>query len=189
MAKTRQSVVNTGLVAAIDFDDTLVSRNGQEMFPGAREALTYLKRGGWKIIVWTHNDDLDHVERTLKKFKIPYDEIKKKIYFTVMVDNKAIGFNGNWANIVNEMENRRGGKMKLGKVSVMSTKDETPIAIFSIRDGSVVEETGTTNKAISAMMSEGIESETGETIFPGDGEVFLKALSQLSGTYLWAEAY
>lgn len=188
MAKARQSVVN-GLVAAIDFDDTLVSGNGREMYPGAKEALTYLKRGGWKIIVWTHNDDLDHVEKTLKKFGIPYDEIKKKIYFTVMVDNKALAFNGNWANIVNEMENRRGGNGKIGKVSVMSTKDERPLAVFSIREGVVVEETGTTNKAISAMMGEGIESEMGETVFPGDGEVFLKALSQLRGTYLWAEAY
>jgi len=38
-------------------------------------------------------------------------------------------------------------------------------------------------------MAEGIEAENGKTVFPGDGELFLKALSDLRGTYLWAEAY
>jgi len=193
-------VVKPGLVAAIDFDDTLVSENDGKMIPGAREALTYLKKAGWRIVIWTHRSDLDKVEAALKKFKIPYDHINedpehdgpgasRKVYFNVTVDDKAIPFNGNWANVVNEMENRRGGKSKLGKVSVMSAKGEAPLAVFSIHGDTVVEETGTTNKAVSAMMAEGIESENGETVFPGDGEIFLKALSQLRGTYLWAEAY
>jgi len=181
--------VKPAMVAAIDFDDTLVSESDGKMIPGAREAMAYLKGAGWNIIIWTHHGDLEEVKETLNKFKIPYDEIREKIFFDVMVDDKAIGFKGNWANVVNEMENQRGGKAKEGKVSVMSAKNEKPIAIFSIQGGSAVEETGTTNKAVSVMMAEGIEAENGKTVFPGDGELFLKALSDLRGTYLWAEAY
>lgn len=187
MAKAGEKVVSP-LVAAIDYDKTLVAKDGS-MIPGASEALTYLKKAGWRIIIWTHNDDLDKVKKGLKKFKIPYDEIKKKIYFTVMVDDKAVPFTGNWANTVNEIENRKGKEAALGKVSVMTAKAKEPIAIFSIREGAVVEETGTTNKAVSDMMGGGIEAEDGRTVFPGDGELFLKALSGLRGTYLWAEAY
>jgi len=187
MAKARQKVVSEALVAAIDYDNTLVAKDG-EMIPGAAEALTYLKRGGWHIIIWTHNDDLDKVKAGLKKFKIPYDEIKKKIYFTVMVDDKAVPFGGNWANTVNEIENRKGKEASFGKVTLMSAKSERPLAIFSLRGSSVVEETGTTNKAISDMMARGIETEEG-TVFPMDGDLFLKALSKFRGTYLWAEAY
>lgn len=200
MAKARREVVKPALVAAIDFDDTIVSEGDGRIIPGAKEALTYLKGAGWRIIIWTHRSDLDKVEAALKKFKIPYDHINedpehdnpgasRKVYFNVTVDDKAIPFNGNWANVVNEMENRRAGKARLGKVSVMSAKNESPIAVFSIHEGVAVEETGTTSKAISAMMAEGIEFEDGRTVFPGDGEIFLKALSQLRGTYLWAEAY
>lgn len=188
-------------MVAVDVDGTILSEKDESLLPGAREALVRLKADGWRIVIWTHRANLDEVRAILKRLRVPFDHINedpetdangysRKVYFNATVDDKAVHFDGNWAAIVAELERRRGGWRLDGttKVRVMEARSESPLAVFSLRDGVAVEETGTTSGAVLGMMKDGIETEDGQVVRPGDGEEFLKALSGLRGTYLWAEA-
>jgi len=187
---------------AVDLDGTVLSEDDESPLPGATEALRYLMKAGWRVVVWTHRSDLGEVRRLLEKNRIPFDHINedpetdaegysRKVFFDATVDDKAVPFAGNWAATVEELEGRRRG-LGLGgeaKVRIMSAGSEEPVAVFSLRGGVAVEETGTTSRVVLGMMKDGIMSEDGKVVRPGDGEMFLKALSAVRGTYLWAEAH
>ena len=202
MAEARKPLVGAPQpVVAVDVDGTILSEGDHSLIPGAREALIRLKESGWRIVIWTHRVDLDEVRATLRGLKVPFDYINedpetdangysRKVYFSAVVDDKAVPFDGNWVVAMEALERRRSGWKASGetKVLVMEARSGPPLAVFSLRDGVAVEETGTTSKAVLGMIEDGIENENGQVVRPGDGEVFLKALSAMRGTYLWAEA-
>jgi hypothetical protein len=188
-------------VVAVDVDGTILSEKDGSLLPGAREALERLRATGWRIVIWTHRVNLDEVKADLKRHRIPYDHINedpetdangfsRKVYFDATVDDKAVPFDGDWAAAIGALERKRAGWRSAGetKVRIMEARSESPLAVFSLRDGVAVEETGTTSKAVLGMIEGGIENEEGQVVRPGDGEMFLKALSAMRGTYLWAEA-
>lgn len=191
-------------IAAVDFDLTLVDAK-EQILPGAKEALTYLKASGWTVVVWTTREDLRHVRDVLTANGVPFDFINenpetdvgkfpRKMYFDVTVDDKAIPFNGDWTKIVAEMERRRSAWKQEGetkervRLKTATRGGDTTLAVFSMREGRVVVE-GETNPLVDALMKLGIETEEGAILKPEDGVGFLKALSGIRGTYLWSETF
>lgn len=191
-------------IAAVDFDLTLVDSK-EKILPGAKEALSYLKGSGWTVIVWTTREDLRHVRDVLTANGVPFDFINenpetdvgkfpRKMYFDVTVDDKAIPFQGDWTKIVGEMERRRAAWKVEGETKdhvrlKTATRDgDKTLAVFSMRDGRVVFD-GEANPLVDALMKSGIETEEGAILKPEDGVVFLKALSDIRGTYLWSEIF
>ena len=102
---------------AVDVDRTLID-DDENLIPGAKEALNYLRAQGWKVILWTSRADLDHVKELCKKYGLEYDhlnenpeadqrEYTRKIRFNATVDDKAVPFNGEWPPVVSELDRRR----------------------------------------------------------------------------------
>lgn len=114
-------------VISCDFDHTIHNPEdrapGYRMgrpFPGARETLTRLHDLGAKIVIHTcrarsaHGQpDPDHaeyvgegghVEEWLRYFEIPFDEVTAlKPIADCYLDDKALPFEGNWANAEREL--------------------------------------------------------------------------------------
>ncbi len=190
-------------IVAVDFDLTLVNAE-EKILPGAKDALTYLKKTGWKVIIWTTRDDLDHVKEILTGGGIPFDHINenpetdignppRKVYFDATVDDKAVPFHGDWGAAVAELDRKRtswrlaGETKDLVKIMAAGEDGERVVGAFTVRGGKVVEMLGSDNPFVRAVMSAGLESENGVVLKPADGVDFLKALSEVRGTYLWAE--
>lgn len=104
-------------ILAVDLDSTLIDPLTEKPFSGAKEALLEFKHRGWKIIIFTVRDDAKDVARILRSNGIPYDTINQnipgvgskspKVYYDVLIDDRAISFDGNWANKVAEAERKR----------------------------------------------------------------------------------
>lgn len=103
------------MTLALDFDGTICKFQsfGPLTNPpneGAQEAITKLKDAGWKIIVHTCRARPDwpdvkatlaEIERWMKKWKIPYDEITAiKPLATAYIDDRGIRFT-NWKDMQN----------------------------------------------------------------------------------------
>lgn len=97
------------MVFAIDFDGTIHDwrhpEPGHKMgppFPYAQEALLALHMAGHKIIIHSCNRP-EVIEKWMKYFSIPYDYIwdeRGKPVADVYIDDNAIRFENNWAEIV-----------------------------------------------------------------------------------------
>jgi hypothetical protein len=190
-------------IVAVDFDLTLVD-DDEKVLPGARDALVYLKKTGWKVIIWTTRNDTDHVKAILTGGGVPFDHINenpetdignppRKVYFDATVDDKAVPFQGDWGVVVAELDRKRaswrlaGETKNLVKIMAAGKDGERIVGAFTVRDGRVVEMLGSDNPFVRAVMSTGLETEDGVVFKPDDGVHFLKALSEVRGTYLWAE--
>lgn len=96
----------------VDFDNTLANNTG---FPdytpttpikGAKEAMIKLKTKGFKVYIYTARASSEHqiVKNWLKKNKIPFkDIICGKQLFRWTIDDKSIGFRGNWKETLKEV--------------------------------------------------------------------------------------
>jgi hypothetical protein len=205
MAEARSFVVIQEEVptVAVDFDLTLVD-NEWIPLPGAREAMQYLRQTGWQIIVWTAQPDVDPVRAVLEGNNIPFDSINenprtdhvpysRKIKFHATVDDKAIHFNGDWPDILSELDKRRKDLQLENnpntKVRLLTLDGEgrpQTMAVFGLSNGKVVERTNSASPVICEILRDGIETADG-IMFPRDGVEFLKALLEFQGTYLWSE--
>jgi hypothetical protein len=91
---------------AVDFDYTLV--RGDKPIPGAKEAMQSLKDNGYVIYIHSCNNR-QWIERILNTHEIPYDyiwdsahDIGKPIC-DWYVDDRAIGFRGDWKAVLEEI--------------------------------------------------------------------------------------
>lgn len=127
MAKGHSPVAEK--VAAIDFDGTIVPwgplMGDKEPIPGARETIDAWRRAGYTIVIFTSrlsrtwaksvvgnngweqsrflDEQHDYVARTLRKAGIEFSYItSEKIPCEFYVDDKAVGFRGDWQNVVND---------------------------------------------------------------------------------------
>ncbi len=105
------------MVIAVDFDYTIHDNNnvppGRKLgppLPGAKEALVALHEKGHQIIIYTcrANDGpkaIKVVADWLAYFKIPYDVIWEapKPICDWYVDDRAIGFRGNWTETLEQV--------------------------------------------------------------------------------------
>lgn len=206
MEQARQPLVEPpSPVVAVDFDLTLVDDN-LKLLPGAKEAMTHLKSAGWTVIVWTTRtpQDMEEARRILTEGGVPFDYINenpdtdindfpRKIYFDATVDDKAVPFQGDWPRILSELERRRKawqieGLTKSKVVLRQASAEGVETAgCFYLKDGQVVAEGP--SPIIGVIMKTGVETKEGTTVKPNDGVEFLKALSEIRGTYLWSEVF
>lgn len=188
---------------AVDVDLTLLDAQ-ENILPGARAAMEYLRSTGWKIILWTCRTDLDHIKEVLTRGGVPFDhinenpdedtgEFSRKIFFNATVDDKAISFDGNWAKAVAELDHRRsfwkleGGTKATVKIMVADGEGKTKsLAVFGLEKGKAVEMSGARDPVTRELVERGVAADKG-FILPTAGTEFLKALLGIQGTYLWAE--
>lgn len=111
---------------AIDFDGVLhlysKGWNGGEIYdppvPGAKEAMEKLKEAGHTLYIFStrsnkifrKKDPVDHnkaMKEWLEKHEIPFDKIWTfgKPMADIFIDDRAIGFRGNWDDTVEEVAN------------------------------------------------------------------------------------
>lgn len=113
-------------VIVIDFDNTICEENFPEIGTpkkGVKEALKKLKEMGYEIYIHScrtsHElfkypiDRLEQVrkmEKYLNENEIPFDLVLNefKPLASVYIDDRAIGFRGDWEKVVNEIKNMRG---------------------------------------------------------------------------------
>jgi len=125
-----------GEIIAVDFDDTIARYHGWkgigifgEPIGSVAWALGKFRELGAMVIVHTCRREIQHVADYLFKHKIPYDHINfspkntklnlsdKKIAADMYIDDKGIGFRGDWKETYLQVVNfRRWGK-DLGAVS------------------------------------------------------------------------
>lgn len=113
---------------AVDLDNTIFKLNdwkGQnhfgEPFDGVKEALGLLKEKGFEIIIWTtrfneEEKELKDISELLEENEVPYDyinenpyqppDMSEKLYADYYVDDRAISFDGDWNDVVSEIEKR-----------------------------------------------------------------------------------
>lgn len=114
---TKGSLVYTASdkILLVDFDDTIAEFNGPppqlpgKPLPGVEKALTSLHSLGWKINIFSgrsnHEQGLAQIRNWMDQYKLPYDSIiTGKPAYTVIVDNSAIPFNGDWSKILSSIK-------------------------------------------------------------------------------------
>jgi len=107
-------------VVAVDLDGTILEYSGwkgQKHFgkpiDGAKEALQKLKDEGYVIVIWTTRRNTADIAKVLNMYGIPFDYINEnpyqppdcsnKIYADVYVDDRAVGFRGDWSKALLEV--------------------------------------------------------------------------------------
>jgi hydroxymethylpyrimidine pyrophosphatase-like HAD family hydrolase len=94
------------LLLGIDFDHTIV--NGDQVLPGAKEAIQLLKDKGCAILIHSCNNK-DWITKVLRANDIPFDYIWDsandvgKPVCDWYIDDRAIGFRGDWNAVVREV--------------------------------------------------------------------------------------
>ena len=101
---------------AVDFDHTIV--NGDKLLPGAKEALQLLRERGYFIMIYSCNRKR-WIEKVLNQHEIPYDYIYDsdndigKPACDWYVDDRAIGFRGDWKAVTDEIQADYEREMKI----------------------------------------------------------------------------
>ena len=110
--------------ACVDLDGTIFEYDrwrGEQFFgeliPGAKEALKGLRDAGWRVIIYTTRGSRDLVGAALLESGVPYDYINEnpdqppgcsgKPIADVYVDDRAVGFRGDWEKALLEVEQFR----------------------------------------------------------------------------------
>lgn len=92
----------------VDFDHTLV--NIDQPLPGAKEAMERLKDMGYAIMIHSCNN-ADWIKKVLRDNDIPFDYIwnpsedKGKPACDAYVDDRGVGFDGDWNKAIQEIQN------------------------------------------------------------------------------------
>lgn len=109
--------------AAIDFDGTILEYNGWhgendfgKVRPGCIEALSELKRQGWRIIIFTTRGNTDGVSEYLEANGVPFDHVNEnpdqpagssgKVIADVYVDDRAVNAETDWSTILRNVLGR-----------------------------------------------------------------------------------
>lgn len=97
----------------IDFDKTLAKTSGYPKYKLLRPiedsqwAMSTLTKWGYKIVVFTSRpwNDYEKVENWMNENNIPFSRIVcGKLFVKVLIDDRAIGFRGNWAETLDELK-------------------------------------------------------------------------------------
>ena len=123
-------------IIAVDFDGTIAHYDGfkgvgvfGEPITGVHWAMSKFKEFGAIIIIHTCRREIQHVADYLFKHKIPYDHINfcprnvkykssdKKINADIYIDDKGIGFRGEWKDTYLQVMNFRPWNKELGGIS------------------------------------------------------------------------
>lgn len=105
----------------VDIDGTLVHYEDWQgdnhfgpLVPGAVDAMRQLKEQGWYIIIYTTRGNKDAIKSFLIRHGVCFDSINEnpnqpdnalggKPIADVYIDDRAITFEGNWAETVNKI--------------------------------------------------------------------------------------
>jgi hypothetical protein len=96
----------------IDFDQTISNTSGYpsytpgEPINGVKEAMLTMKNLGYNIVVFTARpwSDKHNIKEYCDWWELPVDDIIcGKPLLRCMIDDKAIGFRGNWAESMKEV--------------------------------------------------------------------------------------
>lgn len=93
---------------AVDFDHTLVDID--KPLVGARDAMLKLKELGYGIMIHSCNN-VEWIKKVLRKHDIPFDYIwnpsedKGKPVCFAYVDDRGVGFNGDWNDAISQIVN------------------------------------------------------------------------------------
>lgn len=126
-------------IIAIDLDNTLAKYDGWtgygeigEPMLNAKWALDLIKKMDFIIIVYTCREETTLVKEWLDKHEIPYDHINYcpvnsevglspvKIYADIYVDDRGIGFRGDWNHTITEISKFKNWS---DDMMVVSSKD------------------------------------------------------------------
>lgn len=111
-----RSTENHSKSIAIDFDGVvahyvpgMASRDEQGLpIDDARVAMRRLKHDfRFNIIIWTSRPITRNLKRWLENYNIPYDKIIQKPDCHMFIDDRAIKFNGNWNETLQEIKRFR----------------------------------------------------------------------------------
>jgi hypothetical protein len=118
-----QKSENGPKTAAIDLDGTILEYDGwhgEDNFgkvrPGCVEALSELKRQGWRIIIFTTRGNTEKVAQYLEANGVPFDHVNEnpdqpegssgKVIADVYVDDRAINAETDWSTILRNVLGR-----------------------------------------------------------------------------------
>lgn len=120
---SRREAANVGgwNYIAVDIDGTIATKLKMSKYPddymkkqvikGSIDGLRRLRKMGYKIMLFTarKEEDRNWTEAWLMSngFSGLYDNlVMDKPWFTALIDDRAIGFNGNWEAAINEFKSR-----------------------------------------------------------------------------------
>lgn len=182
-------------IIAIDLDNTIICPNTEIPYAGAVEAIRELKNRGWKIIIFTVRDNADEVKNILNSYHIPFDTINRnipgrgtkspKVYYDVLIDDRALPFDGNWSNMVANVERFRyqdgmghDKRVLVKRLNSMTQKQE------------VIAEFGLDNQGKFGIISKCNHcSELMEDVLASRESEQLATLLALNGSRLWTEVH
>lgn len=111
-----------GKICCIDFDGTCCDMKYPEIGdpkPGVKEALTKIREMGFEIHIFSCRTNpevtkylIDRIQQVrlmeefLDKYEIPYDKVlnENKPLARVYIDDRAIGYRGDWEKVIKEMK-------------------------------------------------------------------------------------
>lgn len=80
---------------AIDFDGVIFDKRSASLIPGAKEALTDIKKAGNEILIFTSRPDYDRgvIQAILEAHEVPFDQIQGgKPFYDMFIDDLAVRF-------------------------------------------------------------------------------------------------
>jgi len=108
--------------ACVDLDGTILEYDGWvgvgkfgAVMAGAKDALVALKEQGWKLIIYTCRYEEELIRNYLRAEGVPFDEINRnsdvigpavgetKPFADVYIDDRGIGFRGDWGATLAEV--------------------------------------------------------------------------------------
>ena len=117
------------ITIAVDFDGTLFHEDSEGSLhpvPGAVEAMEELSRRNYRVVIHSCRtgiaseqgrlaNEIQFIDRALRKFHIPFDEIYTgpKMVADLYVDDRAIPFTGNWEQTTIEIQSRSESLIRL----------------------------------------------------------------------------
>ena len=109
-------------VVAIDFDGTIAHYDGfkgkgvfGKPVDGVKDALAFIRKCGWVVMIYTTRLEVHQIKEYLGEHKIPYDYINynpnntkymlhpAKMVANAYIDDRAVPFNGDWADVVHRL--------------------------------------------------------------------------------------
>jgi len=183
-------------ILAVDIDGTLVD-DDEHFLPGAKEAILALRKRGWRVVIFTVRDGVDDVAEMLRSEGIPFDAVNEnlpgkgtsspKIYYDVLIDDRALNFDGNWSSMVSEVErlHRRNEFGEDQRILVKRLNSKTlrqeVVAEFGLdTDGrfGILRKSGTCAALLEDVLEDSEDCSE---------EEFRERLLSLNGSRLWSE--
>lgn len=86
------------IILSVDFDGVLRDNLTGKPVEGALKAIRWLESKGRQVVISTAREDLDYVNKWLKKHNFNKVATNKKVRCTALIDDRAIRF-VNWNDV------------------------------------------------------------------------------------------